>query len=220
MLCFLACVVITGLAVLHALVVNVDANAQAPSQDARVIPSDDVTALTGSQTMAADEMSTSHDEPAIYQAGESAHATMSSVHHHQSDSSGVDLLHRQIAHSRRRSQHRSATTRQPAASSVVAAALARFDKHFPHMDGPVEEFRSSSEVGAFVSNRQAGILTNSALHDLQAKRLVSGGRMKRRAAWRDKDRWWRAVTSLHSEPKVANPAAREDVVSKVDLPSR
>ena len=86
---------------------------------------------------------------------------------------------------RRRRPQRSRSPRDEA-----AAAAARFDKHFPQLDGPPEQFRSSFEVGSQVLRQQSG----------RSKRLViSTNRSRRRAAWKDKDRWWRAVTTLQGE---------------------
>mmetsp|Transcript_31285 Transcript_31285/g.81739 ORF Transcript_31285/g.81739 Transcript_31285/m.81739 type:complete len:157 (-) Transcript_31285:131-601(-) len=91
-----------------------------------------------------------------------------------------------------RRRQRQRPHRSQAPQDAAAAAQARFDKHFPKLDSPPERFRSSFDVGTRVMRQQAG----------QGKRLVVDTRSRTRAVWRDKDRWWRAVTTVHAECEV------------------
>ena len=90
--------------------------------------------------------------------------------------------------------------KRPVPRDPTAAAMARFDKHFPRIDGPLEQFRTSTDVGARVMRRQAGRLhDSSAISSLVKQQLASRDSTPRREAWREKDRWWRAVNVLHGE---------------------
>lgn len=83
--------------------------------------------------------------------------------------------------------------RRAAAVDSAAAAAVRFNKHFPQLDGPPEHFRSSSELGIRMLHEQVS----------QPRRLVvNTKRTRRRAAEKDKDRWWRAVSVLHGQGRA------------------
>ena len=84
--------------------------------------------------------------------------------------------------------------------SAVAAAQARYDKHFPHLDNP-ERFRSSSEVGQQVSRQQAERLTRGprAPTPTRSQLRTATNRTGRPKSWGRRDRWWRGVLEAHSE---------------------